>query len=77
MSTEQRTDTRTDDPDTDGSGDVAHYARKDDVTRAAVEGGYVTALCGVKFQPVRDPSRFPVCRPCARLLEQLGNRAFS
>lgn len=77
MSTEQRTDTRTDDADTDGSGDVAHYARKDDVTRAAVEGGYVTALCGVKFQPVRDPSRFPVCRPCARLLEQLGNRAFS
>ncbi|HEX4821487.1 MAG TPA: DUF3039 domain-containing protein [Acidimicrobiales bacterium] len=77
MSTEQRTDTRTADSDTDGPGDVAHYARKDEVTRAAVEGGYVTALCGVKFQPVRDPSRFPVCRPCARLLEQLGNRAFS
>jgi len=31
----------------------------------------------VKFQPVRDPSRFPVCRPCARLLEQLGNRSLS
>ena len=77
MSTEQRTDTHTADRDTDGSGDVAHYARKDDVTRAAIEGGYVTALCGVKFQPVRDPSRFPVCRPCARLLEQLDNRAFS
>jgi len=77
VSTEQRTDPRTDDTDTGGRGDVSHYARKDDVTRAAVEGGFVTALCGVKFQPVRDPSRFPVCRPCARLLEQLGNRSLS
>ena len=79
MSTEQRTDTdtRIANSDTDGPGDVAHYARKDDVTRAAVEGGYVTALCGAKFQPVRDPSRFPVCRPCARLLEQLDMRSMS
>jgi len=77
VSTEQRTDVRPDDTNTGGPGDVAHYARKEEVTRAAIEGGFVTALCGVKFQPVRDPSRFPVCRPCARLLEQLGNRAFS
>jgi hypothetical protein len=77
VATEQRTDPRTSDSDTDGSGDVAHYARKDEVTRAAVEGGLVTALCGVKFQPVRDPSRFPVCRTCARLIDQLDNRAFS
>ena len=77
MSTEPRTDIRPDDTNTGGPGDVAHYARKEEVTRAAIEGGFVTALCGVKFQPVRDPSRFPVCRPCARLLEQLGNRSFS
>jgi hypothetical protein len=81
VATEQRTDLRTDprtsDTDTDGAGDVAHYARKEEVTRAAIEGGLVTALCGVKFQPVRDPTRFPVCRPCARLLEQLDNRSLS
>jgi hypothetical protein len=77
MATEQRTDPRVSDGDTDGPGDVAHYARKEDITRAAIEGGLVTALCGVKFQPVRDPTRFPVCRPCARLLDQLDNRAFS
>jgi hypothetical protein len=77
VSTEQRTEPRTTDGDTGGPGDVAHYARKDEVTRAAVEGGLVTALCGVRFQPVRDPTRFPVCRPCARLLEQLGNRSLS
>jgi len=74
---EQRTEPRPVDSDTDGAGDVAHYARKEDIARAAVQGGLVTALCGVKFQPVRDPQRFPVCRACARLIEQLGNRALS
>lgn len=77
MATEQRTDPRTTEGDTGGPGDVAHYARKDEVTRAAIEGGLVTALCGVKFQPVRDPTRFPVCRACARLIQQLDNRSFS
>ena len=77
MATEQKTDPRPSQGDTDGAGDVAHYARKEDVTRAAIEGGLVTALCGAKFQPVRDPTRFPVCRPCARLLDQLDNRSFS
>jgi hypothetical protein len=74
---EQKTDPRVDRGDTDGAGDVAHYARKEDITRAAIEGGLVTALCGVKFQPVRDPQRFPVCQACARLIEQLDNRSFS
>jgi Protein of unknown function (DUF3039) len=74
---EQQTEPRTTDGDTGGPGDVAHYARKEDITRAAIEGGLVIALCGVKFQPVRDPQRFPVCRPCARLLDQLDQRNFS
>jgi len=74
---EQRTEPRPIDGDTDGSGDVAHYARKDEIARAAVQGGLVTALCGVKFQPIRDPQRFPVCRACARLIEQLDNRSLS
>ena len=74
---EQRTDTRPIDSDVDGTSDVAHYARKEDITRAAIEGGLVTALCGVKFQPIRDPQRFPVCKTCARLIEQLDNRNLS
>ena len=77
MATEQRTDPRTSDSDTGDAGDVAHYARKDDIARAAVEGGLVVALCGVRFQPIRDPQRFPVCRACARLLDQLDQRALS
>jgi len=76
---EPRTDTRTRtaDSDTGRPDDVAHYARKEDITRAAVEGGLVTALCGAKFHPIRDPHRFPVCTPCARLLEQLDRRSLS
>jgi hypothetical protein len=52
--------------DTDG-GDhdrFAHYARKDDVTRAYITGEAITALCGKKWVPTRDPSRYPICPAC-------------
>lgn len=52
--------------DTDG-GDhdrFAHYARKDDVTRAYITGEAITALCGKKWVPTRDPSRYPICPTC-------------
>lgn len=52
--------------DTDG-GDhdrFAHYARKDDVTRAYVTGEAITALCGKKWVPTRDPARYPICPTC-------------
>jgi hypothetical protein len=55
------------DADTGDDDRYAHYARKDEITRAAVLGGLVTALCGHRFQPVRDPSRFPVCQRCKEL----------
>jgi hypothetical protein len=55
------------DADTGEDDRYAHYARKDEITRAAVLGGLVTALCGHRFQPVRDPSRFPVCQRCKEL----------
>ena len=54
------------DVDTDG-GDhdrFAHYARKSDITRAMVTGEAITALCGKKWVPTRDPSRYPVCPTC-------------
>jgi hypothetical protein len=52
--------------DTDG-GDhdrFAHYARKDDVARAYITGEAITALCGKKWVPTRDPSRYPICPTC-------------
>jgi hypothetical protein len=66
-STEIRPDL--DQPDTGSPDDHSHVAKKADIMRALVEGGKVKALCGVEFEPVRDPSRFPVCPTCAKLLE--------
>jgi len=51
----------TDDGDHDR---FAHYARKDDVTRAYVTGEAIVALCGKKWVPTRDPSRYPICPTC-------------
>jgi hypothetical protein len=67
------TETRPDLADADvqeGDG-YAHYANKEEITRAAVLGGLVTALCGYKFPPVRDPQRFPVCPKCKELAGML------
>jgi hypothetical protein len=49
----------------------AHYARKDEIAKAAVLGGTIIALCGHRFQPVRDPQRFPVCPRCKELAGML------
>ena len=57
--------------DTDG-GDhdrFAHYAKKADVSRAYVTGEAIVALCGKKWVPTRDPSRYPVCPTCKELKE--------
>ena len=42
----------------------AHYCRKADITRAMVTGEAIVALCGKKWVPARDPSRYPVCPTC-------------
>ncbi len=55
--------------DTGDSDGYAHYARSEEILRANVEGGLVTALCGYKFAPVRDPQRFPVCPKCKELVD--------
>lgn len=62
---EHTTPAQTDEPE------VAHYARSEDIARASVTGEPIQALCGVLFVPTRDPSRFPVCEPCAAILAQI------
>lgn len=49
----------------------AHYVRKDDIVRSAVEGVAVIALCGKKWIPNRDPERYPVCPSCKEIMEAL------
>jgi len=40
------------------------------VTEAYVTGQPVTALCGKRWVPTRDPKRYPVCPTCKEILEQ-------
>ncbi len=47
----------------DGSS-VAHIVTKEDQMIGYVEGREVTALCGYKFVPSRDPESLPRCSPC-------------
>ena len=58
----------------DGEGDhdrFAHYVRKADIVRSNVEGVPVVALCGKKWIPNRDPSRYPVCPTCKEIMARL------
>ena len=51
----------------DGDGDhdrFSHYCRKADITRALVTGEAITALCGKRWVPTRDPERYPICPTC-------------
>jgi hypothetical protein len=50
----------------------AHYVRKEDIMRSAVEGVAVIALCGKKWIPNRDPQRYPVCPSCKEIFESLS-----
>jgi hypothetical protein len=49
----------------------SHYAPKDKIVEAAVTGKAIRALCGKKWVPTRDPSRFPVCPTCQEIYEKL------
>jgi hypothetical protein len=49
----------------------AHYVKKDRIVESAVTGSPVRALCGKKWVPGRDPSKFPVCPDCQRIYEGL------
>jgi hypothetical protein len=58
--------------DDDGDHDrFAHYVRKGDIVRSNVEGVPVMALCGKKWIPNRDPSRYPVCPTCKEIRARL------
>jgi hypothetical protein len=49
----------------------AHYVKKDAITRAAIEGTPVVALCGKQWVPTRDGMKFPVCPDCKDIFENV------
>jgi hypothetical protein len=63
----ERPSTRPSDPDLE-DGKVAHIIRKDDQMRGYVLGEEITALCGERFIPTRDPNTYPVCEGCREAL---------
>lgn len=63
---EERTDYRYDAGDEDR---FSHYAPKEKIMVAMIEGTPVKALCGKIWVPSRDPKRFPVCPACKEIFE--------
>jgi hypothetical protein len=70
------TETQIRPPSTDGDHDrYAHYVRKADIVRSNVEGVPVRALCGKRWIPDRDPSRYPICPTCREIREARFGRS--
>ncbi len=72
---EERTTHSTGDGDHDR---FTHYVSKRELERYRRSGRPVTALCGKRWRPDGDPTRYPMCGTCAemaaeRLLGDLGS----
>ncbi|MTV27679.1 DUF3039 domain-containing protein [Nitriliruptoraceae bacterium ZYF776] len=68
-------DTRTDPSAGDGDHDrFTHYVSKRQLEKAKRKGGAVTALCGKRWKPDGDPSRYPMCPTCAEMAAELLTR---
>ncbi len=56
----------------DGDHDTfSHYARVKDIEKAIFEGVPLTALCGKKWLPSKDHTKYPVCQTCKDIYESL------
>ena len=65
---EERTNLRLDEGDHER---FSHYADKDKIMEAMVNGTPVRALCGKVWVPSRDPKRFPVCPECKEIYDSI------
>lgn len=66
------TSTITQTGNSDGDHDLfAHYVSKADLELATFTGMPATALCGKKWLPTKDPSRFGVCPTCKSIYENM------
>ena len=45
----------------------SHYVKKEVIVESAVSGKPVTALCGKRWIPSRDPNKFPICPTCKEI----------
>ncbi len=49
----------------------AHIVKKSELTDAMIYGKEITALCGKRWIPTRDPEKFPVCPDCRDRLSSM------
>lgn len=61
---DERTDATTGDGDHDR---FTHYVARRELERYRRTGKPVTALCGKRWRPDGDPSRYPMCGTCAEI----------
>ncbi|HSJ36273.1 MAG TPA: DUF3039 domain-containing protein [Acidimicrobiia bacterium] len=73
--TRPKIEPRLDDTDTGDHDRYAHYILGRDpkakITKAMVEGTPLRALCGKRWVPSRDASRYPVCPDCQKIKDRL------
>lgn len=58
-------------PEKDEDDEYSHYAKREDIMMAMVEGTPITALCGKTWIPSKNPEGRPLCGTCKRLMEHL------
>lgn len=49
----------------------AHYAPKDEITEALINGTPIMALCGKVWVPSRNPENFQMCPECKEVYDNL------
>lgn len=71
-------DARPDPSSGDGDHDrFAHYVSKRELERSKRKGTAVTALCGKRWKPDGDPTRYPMCPTCSEIAGEMLTRGFS
>lgn len=65
---ETKADIRVDDGDHER---FSHYANKNDIMEAMINGTPIMALCGKIWIPSRDPKKFPICPMCKEIYDAL------
>lgn len=66
--TETKADLTTDNGDHER---FAHYAEKNEIMEAMINGTPIVALCGKIWVPSRDPKKFPICPTCKEIYDAL------
>lgn len=67
IGTDERPDPATGDGDHDR---FTHYVGRRELERYRRTGMPVTALCGKRWRPDGDPSRYPMCGTCAEIASE-------